>query len=113
MINTMKTIKLMAGQYSPEEASEMLLEMISRKINFHKLKNLSSEVRFGTPNPEAHKRIAELQQAKDQILALKQQVTDLNMHLSIQSSIQFTFTEAEPRQEKAQENSRCFRVGSC
>lgn len=86
----MNTIKIMAGEYTPEEAKEMLLETLNYNINYYKIKNLSSEVRFGKPSQEAHKRIEELNKAKAFLSAIIQQATLDKRMLKIESTVSCT-----------------------
>lgn len=84
----MNTIQLIEGKYSNEEAREMLLSMLAYKINFLKLKNLSSEMRFGKPDFEAFERIADLNEAKSYIKNLLDNTLPENVHLKIETTIQ-------------------------
>ena len=61
-------IKLIEGKFSPEDAKEVLLELINHKINFHYLKNFSSEERFGQSIEGSKKRIEYLKEAKRKLL---------------------------------------------
>ena len=40
-------IKLIEGNFNPDEAKEVLLSLFNHKIQFHEAKNFSSEIRFG------------------------------------------------------------------
>ena len=61
-------IKLIEGKFSPEDAKEVLLELINHKINFHSLKNFSSEERFSQTIEGSKKRIEYLKEAKRKLL---------------------------------------------
>lgn len=88
----MKTTKLISGQFTPSEAQEVLLEIIDSKINFHKIKNLSSLVRSNQPKRESELRIKELKEAREQILALiktaKEQESTLRIDASLYVSLE-------------------------
>lgn len=101
----MKTTDLIKGQFTPEEAREILCDMLKSKINFHNIKSLSSLVRFNQPSPESELRIQELQEAREQLLALIQQAEDLNMDLHIESTINVSF------QLKEQSAEVCSKAG--
>lgn len=83
----MKTIKLIKGLYTPNEAKEILLDMLDSKINFHKIKSLSSLVRCNQPNAESEARIEELKEARGQILKLIQEAREGNTQLRIESTV--------------------------
>ncbi len=91
----MNTLKLIDGQYTPEEAKEMLLETLNSKINFYKIKNLSSEMRFGKPDLEAYEKIRELQEAKGLVNDIIQQALQDNSKLKIESTIHVYLEDAE------------------
>jgi hypothetical protein len=38
---------LINGQFTPEDARELLTDLFSRKTNFHEIKNFSATERFG------------------------------------------------------------------
>lgn len=84
-------IKFIEGKFSPEEAKEVLVDLINHKINFHSLKNFSSEERFGKPVEESQKRIEELKESREKIILLIQQAVDKNANLRIESSINIAF----------------------
>ncbi len=84
-------IKLIEGNFSPEDAKVILVELINHKIHFHSLKNFSSEERFGKPEEGAQKRIEELKESREEIILLIQQAVDNNTNLRIESSIFISF----------------------
>lgn len=86
-MKTLQSINLLKGQYNPKEAKEILLDIIVNQINFHKLKNLSSRVRFERPDAESEKRIQELQEAKDKITSIIQKALKEDVKLKIESNI--------------------------
>lgn len=89
----METIKLINGKFTPEEAKEILLDLIAKKINFHNLKNFSSEVCYSQPDAESRKRIKELQEAKAQVLTLVREAKEEQSHLVIESTIRIAFAD--------------------
>lgn len=89
----MNTIQLLEGKYSKEEAKEMLLGMLSYKINFLKLKNLSSEIRYEKPDFEAFEQIADLNEAKRYINSLLDKAMPENVQLKIETSIQLVYED--------------------
>lgn len=63
-----QTLKLIDGTFSASEAREVLMNLINSKIQFHNLKNFSSEERFGHLNVDSLNRIEELKDASEAIL---------------------------------------------
>lgn len=55
-----ETFNLIEGVFSTDEAREILMNIFSTKIQFHEMKNLSSEERFGEQDTVAKKRIPQL-----------------------------------------------------
>jgi polyhydroxyalkanoate synthesis regulator phasin len=86
-----QSIKFIDGKFNPEEAKEILVDLLNNKINFHSLKNFSAEERFGKPIEGSKKRIEELRSAKEKIeVIIKKALVD-NTNLRIESSINIGF----------------------
>ena len=84
-------IKFIEGKFCPEEAKELLVDLINNKIQFHTMKNFSSEERFDKPVEGSQKRITELKESREEILLIIQQSVDQDTNLKIESSINITF----------------------
>ena len=56
MKNT-ENIKIMDGNFTHEEAKKITINIFSSKINFHNIKNWSSQERFGKDDEIAQNRI--------------------------------------------------------
>lgn len=95
----MKTAKLIQGNFSPNEAREILLNMVDSKINFHKIKSLSSLVRSNQPNKESEQRIKELKEAREQILGLISTAKEQDSTLRIDSTINVSLEANELAEE--------------
>ncbi len=83
----MKTIKLIAGEFSPEEAREVLYSLLRSKIEFHCQKDFSSQERFGNPDLDSKKRVAELREAQEEMFAFMQQALEENRKVKLASEI--------------------------
>lgn len=90
-MKTNQSIRFIEGKFSPEDAKEILTDLINHKIRFHTLKNFSYEERFGKPVEGSQKRIEELVASREKVILLIQQAVDNNTNLSIESSINITF----------------------
>jgi hypothetical protein len=84
-------IKFIEGKFSPDDAKEILIDLINYKIHFHSLKNFSYEECFGKPVEGSQKRIEELKATREKIILLIQQAIDNNTNLRIESSIHIAF----------------------
>ena len=68
MIETLKhSFELINGEFSHAEAMEILVDLFSKKINFHELKSFSHLIRVGEEDSKSSARIKELMDAKQQI----------------------------------------------
>lgn len=91
----MKTTKLITGQFTPSEAKEILLNLVNTKINFHKIKSMSSMVRCNQLDADSELKILALEKAKEQLLATLQQASNENCNLNIESTINISFEAKE------------------
>ncbi|MGK7392502.1 MAG: hypothetical protein ACNS60_19260 [Candidatus Cyclobacteriaceae bacterium M2_1C_046] len=103
----MQTTKLITGHFSPSEAKEILLTMVDTKINFHKIKSLSSMIRCNEPDVESEIRIQALKESKKQILEAIQHAADNNYNLKVESTIDLTF-EPKDQEEEVLSNSESY-----
>lgn len=78
---------LIRGEFSPEEASEIINHMISKKINFHVHRNFSSEIRFGEIDKNSKERIQQLKICKSSLNATLEEAKKLGKSLKVKSSI--------------------------
>jgi hypothetical protein len=95
----METIKLINGLFTPEEAKEVLLDMINKKINFHNLRNFSSQVHFDHADAESVERIKELQGAKARFLALMEEAKAEQQGLVIAATVHMALEPKEQAQD--------------
>jgi hypothetical protein len=90
-----KTEKLtpIEGVFSHEDAEEILMNMYKSKINFHNIKNWSSQERFGKDDAFSQKRLPELRQDLERLKAFLTQAKAQDKGLIINSEIKLTFTD--------------------
>lgn len=88
-----KNFKLITGEFSPENAEEILMDLINKKINFHHLRDFSHQERFGKSDEATLRRIKELDESKAEINQLIQKASTLGKLLRINSTIQMEITE--------------------
>lgn len=90
-----KTEKLtfIEGNYSNEGAKEILMEILSSKINFHKIENYSSRERLGKEDELALKRIKELKMGAEKLLLLVSEAKVQQKQLIISSEINISLAD--------------------
>ncbi|MDT0688797.1 hypothetical protein RM549_03325 [Salegentibacter sp. F188] len=88
----MENVKFIDGQFTPTEAKEILLNMISSKIQFHRIKEFSSEIRDGKPAINSQQRIKELQEAREKIITLMKDAENQNQMIDLQSTVNISYT---------------------
>jgi hypothetical protein len=91
----MQSLKLIDGEFSAEDAKQMLMSLYSSKLNFHQMKNFSSTERFGKRDETASIRIPELKESMDVILTIVQEAVTNNKKLSIKATVNIEFTDAQ------------------
>jgi len=83
-----ETIELIKGTFTPDEAREILLQLLNSKINFHNLKNWSSRERFGKPNADSEQRLIKLEESRKKVERLISTSINEKKSLIINSSIE-------------------------
>lgn len=86
-MNRKLKLSLIDGNFSAEEAKEILINIYSTKINFHEMANFSSMERFGVENSIAVKRIQILRKNIEKIVELVEEMNDKNQNFIISSEI--------------------------
>ena len=61
-------IELIQSNYHPEEALEVLGNLIQQKIAYHTQKTIRHQEMFGTTDAHAEQRLAELQEIKKNLI---------------------------------------------
>ncbi len=92
MKNT-ETLTIIDGEFTNEEAKEVLLNMFSSKINFHNMKNWSSQERFGKDDLIAQNRIPALNNEVKKLELILTESKAKNLKLVISSEIKISFVE--------------------
>lgn len=83
-------IQLIKGLFTNEEAKEILFNLVNTKINFHNLKNFSSDERSGKSDEVGFKRVIELTEAKEIISQIINYTTKENLKIKIDTDILIT-----------------------
>ena len=85
--------KLITGTFTATEASQILFNLISTKINFHHMENFSSQERFGKEMPYSQKRIQALRKARASLTKIFDVAEKKDLQLKIEGSVKITIVE--------------------
>ena len=88
-----KKFNFINGEYNPIEAQEILMDLHHKNINFNKIKNFSSQVRFGEDDTKALSQIQILKQNTEQSASIVKEAKILNKNLIIHSFIEIEYEE--------------------
>lgn len=88
-----KKFNLINDQFDPFDAQEILLDLHNKNINFNKIKNFSSQVRFGEDDTKALSQIELLKQNAEQIKTIVNIAKVQNKNLRIHSFIEIEYEE--------------------
>lgn len=83
---------LIDGEFLLEDGKEILNNIFSSKINFHQMKNFSSQERFGIDDAMAKKRIPQLKEEVLKIEKILLEAKSKNKKLIISSTIDISFS---------------------
>ena len=86
-------IDLIDGHFRPEDAKELLIDLFSRKTNFHEIKNLSSQERFGKDDHTHINRITQLTKNKQQLIQFFNELEKSGKRISIKSMVEIKVTD--------------------
>lgn len=84
---TANQLNLIEGQFTAPEAKEILVDVFMNHINFYKLKNFSSQIRFDEDDDFAQNRIYILRNELEKFESITNEARLLNKKLIIKSEI--------------------------
>jgi hypothetical protein len=90
-MNISKTITLIDGHFSSEDAFELLRNLYSSKIQFHQQKNFSSIERFGVEDKIALERIPQLKESLETISKIMKEVAQIDGEIELKSVVNINF----------------------
>jgi hypothetical protein len=88
-----ETLRIIDGNFNYDEAKEILMNILSSKINFYCLKNWSSQERFGIEDVSAQKRIPALRNEVKKLEEILSEAKAKNKQLVVSSDINISFLE--------------------
>ena len=92
-MSRIEKLNLIDGLFSQEEVNDILIKLFTDKINFYKLKNLSSQLKFEKDDKTANERMPEL---KEEIIKIQNLITEAkksNKKFKITSEITISFSD--------------------
>jgi hypothetical protein len=92
-MNKIEKLKLIEGDFSFNEAKEILTSMFNSKINFHNIQNWSSQERFGKDDETAQRKIRLLKNEIEKLEEIILNAKSLNKKLVIKSEIIISLKE--------------------
>jgi hypothetical protein len=92
-METLKKINLINGEFNSFEAREILLDMCNKNINFNKVQNFSSQIRFGSDDEKALHRIEQLRESVAHISEILQEAKTHDRKLKIKSFIEIEYED--------------------
>lgn len=92
-MNKIEKLTLIEGDFSFDEAKEIVMSMFSSKINFHNIQNWSSQERFGKDDAIAQKRIPELRNEIKKLEEFLLEAKAKNKKLVVSSEINISLLE--------------------
>ncbi|WP_264549738.1 hypothetical protein [Flavobacterium sp. N2820] len=92
-METLKKINLINGEFNSFEAREILLDMCNKNMNFNKIQNFSSQIRFGEDDEKALHRIDELRESIVHISEILEDAKVHNRKLKIKSFIEIDYED--------------------
>ena len=93
--NKVEKLSLIDGSFDANEANEILTNIFSTKINFHKVKNFSSQVRFDKEDQNAIRRIAELKENLEKVSKIIAEARFQNQRIQITSEIKIKIIDED------------------
>jgi hypothetical protein len=88
-----ETLTIIDGNFTYDEAKDILMNMFSSKINFHNIKNWSSQERFGENDAIAQKTIPALRNEMKKLEEILLEAKAKNKKLVVNSEINISLLE--------------------
>jgi hypothetical protein len=88
-----KNTQLIDNVFHAEDAQELIMDLLNAKINFHKLKNFSANIRFGKDDLESKNRAEVLENERIELLDFFADAKADKKTIRIHSTIQFSILD--------------------
>lgn len=90
---TTNQLDLIKGQFTADEAKEILTNIFVAKIKFHELKNFSTQIRTGNSDTFSQERIVFLSEELKKIELIVNEAKSLNKKLILKSEIMVSISD--------------------
>ncbi len=90
---TQQTFPLVKGEFGPDDAKKILMNLLNKKIEFHLAQDFSHQEKFGQSDARSANRIKELRQTQSTILQLIGEAESQGKSLRLTSDIHLEITE--------------------
>ncbi len=78
---------LIKGDFSPEDAAEIVNHLITKKIRFHEVRSFSNEIRLGETDASSVERVEQLKESRESLNKLIKQAQEQGKNLRVSSTI--------------------------
>lgn len=89
-----ETLTIMDDYFTHDEAKEIIMNMFSSKLNFHNIKNWSSQERFGKNDAIAQEKIPALRNEMKRLEEILIEAKTKNKKLVVSSAINIELLES-------------------
>ena len=89
------TLDLIKGSFTPEDAKEILIDILNSKIHFHTMTIFSSRERFGKTEPVSERKIEYLNEARQTIQAIISEAIAKKKNIVIDAVIELNLEQEE------------------
>ncbi len=89
-----ETLTIMDDNFTHDEAKEIIMNMFSSKLNFHNIKNWSSQERFGKNDAIAQEKIPALRNEMKRLEEILIEAKTKNKKLVVSSAINIELLES-------------------
>jgi hypothetical protein len=89
----MNKVNLLSGSYSPAQAHQMLSKMIKTELQFHRLENFTSLIRYEGNCEQATENIHHLCHAQEEIDRIVKKAREENRYVRLEASLRFSLVE--------------------
>lgn len=90
---TAEHFQLVENVFTPDEAEDVLLTMVRKKINYHNDLIFSTWERFGEPCTASEERLKALRGIREEISGVAEKARALGLNLEVNCQIEITLTE--------------------
>lgn len=90
-MNNHQRFQLIEGTFTPSEAGQVLLSLVTSKIDYHSLEKCSNEERFGRDIAHSEKRLEKLRKLNTALKELLAVAADEKQNLKIDGWIEISF----------------------